>query len=216
MDYERTYIADGKTVIIGMDEAGYGAWAGPVAAAGVCLPPDESLLAPLKGVKDSKQMTPRQREAAYEIIQNTALGYGIGHATPAEINTLGLAAALNLAYARAFNACETMLATQDQSPDVLLIDGKSAWKTCPYEDHFIVHRQPRGDTVSLWIAAASVLAKVWRDQHMIALAEQHPAYRFELHKGYGTKAHQNALKTHGVLSGIHRETYKPIAALLSE
>lgn len=211
MDYETKFIEQDKTVIIGMDEAGYGAWAGPVVAGAVCLPltsPDISTT--LRGIKDSKQMTRRQREDAYQRIRDIALGYGIGEASPDEIATLGLSAALSLAYSRAYQQCVDMLTDAAQ---VVLIDGKSAWKTFPHEKTVEMERIVKGDTLSLSIAAASVLAKVARDGVMYEMAEEFPQYGFERHVGYGTAAHRNALEQYGVLNGIHRRNYKPIMAL---
>lgn len=213
MTYEQKYLQQGKTVIVGMDEAGYGAWAGPVAAAAVCLPLTQpSLIEQLHGVKDSKQMTARQRQTAFDVIKEVALGWGIGHATPAEISTAGLSPALSLAFARAYDKCANMLSETDVQ--VLIIDGKSTWRDCPHEKSVAFERVPDGDHHSLTIAAASVLAKVWRDEAMVELAARHPAYGFERHKGYGTQAHRDALTNHGVLRGVHRRNYKPIAALL--
>lgn len=214
MDYEQRYLADGKTVIVGLDEAGYGAWAGPVAAGAVCLPLHRADLTDvLRGVKDSKQMTPYQRAAAYEVLQQVALGWGVGAATPAEITRHGLGAALTLAYRRAYAACVARLA---QPPQVVLFDGKTAWRTFEDDaaDGLAVERIPKGDTLSLTIAAASVLAKVWRDRQLEELGDQHPGYGFAQHKGYGTAAHRAALERLGVLDGVHRVTYRPVAALL--
>jgi ribonuclease HII len=211
MDYENEFLAQGKTIIIGMDEAGYGAWAGPVVAGAVCLPFDNPQLnTVLHGVKDSKQMTRLQREAADVVIRQHALGFGTGEASPQEISTKGLSIALSLAYSRAYEQCVRKL--QDEA-EVLLIDGKSAWKAFD-RDHVIVERIPKGDTLSLSIAAASVLAKVWRDGVMRKLGAAFPAYGFEQHVGYGTARHRHALERHGVLDDIHRRSYKPIAALI--
>lgn len=215
LTYEEKHRRAGRSIIVGMDEAGYGAWAGDVAVAAVCLPLESPTLdAQLHGVKDSKQMTPLQRQGAYETIQQVALGWGIGHASPNEINTVGLAKALALAYSRAYSACAEMLLAQGLSVDALLLDGKSAWRAFAQAE-VMVERIVRGDGLSLSIAAASVLAKVWRDSRMVALAEQYPPYGFDTHKGYGTAAHHSAILQYGVLEGVHRRTYKPIAALLS-
>lgn len=215
MSYEQEHLKAGRSYIIGMDEAGYGAWAGPVVAAAVCLGWNDAqaIYEQLKGVKDSKQMTPRQRETAYDIIRHVALGAGTGHATPSEINEQGLSAALTLAYSRAYDDCVTRLRERDLTPQALLLDGVSGWKSFPHESSVVVKRIPKGDTVSLSIAAASVLAKVWRDRELVKLSEQHPDYGFERHKGYGTQAHRDALESHGVLAA-HRRNYKPIRALL--
>jgi len=216
MDYEQKYLNQGKMVIVGLDEAGYGAWAGPVAAGAVCLPLGRGDLSDvLHGVKDSKQMTPNQRAAAYDVIQAAALGWGVGSASPHEISEGGLSAALALAYRRAYVACCDMLG--NRGVEVVLIDGKSAWRS--YDDDapegVIVQRIPKGDSLSLTIAAASVLAKVWRDRELEKLGKRYPGYGFEKHKGYGTAAHMAALQQQGVLHGIHRTTYRPVAALLN-
>ena len=213
MDYEKKYLDQGKQIIIGMDEAGYGAWAGPVVAAAVSLPLDNPHLNDtLHGVKDSKQMTRRQREAAFDTIRESSLGYGIGQASPEEIAQSGLASALSMAYNRAYQECRAALTTD---VEVVLIDGKSAWRRFD-PDEIDVERIIKGDTLSLSIAAASVLAKVWRDGIMRELSKAFPLYQFESHVGYGTAAHRAALEEHGVLEGIHRHTYKPIARLLND
>lgn len=218
VDHEKVYLDAGKRWIVGMDEAGYGAWAGPVVVAAVCLPFDDPALGTLlKGVKDSKQMTVRQREAAYETIREAAWGWGIGFGGLETINTQGIASALVDGYQQAYSACQQMMKVRYQSaPDVLLLDGRYVWRENTLPDTLTVERLVKGDTLSLSIAAASVLAKVIRDRKLIELGEQHPDYGFERHKGYGTAAHREAIVAHGVLREVHRTSYKPIAALLSE
>lgn len=213
MDYELNFLEAGKSVIIGIDEAGYGAWAGPVSAGAVCLPLKQAdLLDILHGVKDSKQMTALQREQSFDVIQELAIGYGVGYGTPDEINAHGIVFALTAAVRRAYGACLAML--PDDEPDMLLMDGVRLWQDCPLADEK-VERIIKGDTLSISIAAASVLAKVSRDRYMMELAIHHPNYAFEKHKGYGTMAHRVAIEQHGVLYGIHRTYYKPIAALMT-
>jgi ribonuclease HII len=190
-----------------MDEAGRGPWAGPVAAAAVMLPLErDDLPLLLKGIKDSKQMTPLQRQNAVETIKTTALTWGIGSASPAEINTLGLTAALKLAMQRALDQA---LTSQAWPLEYLLLD----FFKWPEMAHIQQKHLKGGDQVSLSIAAASVLAKTWRDAYMDELAQQYPHYGFEQHKGYGTTQHHAALKKYGV-SAVHRHNYRPIAALL--
>ena len=210
--YEERYVALGKRYIVGMDEVGYGAWAGPMIVAAVCLPLDDSdtLLKNLHGVKDSKQMTRIQREKAATAIEEHALVYGFGDVNASFIDDNKLVVAQEQAYDEAFSNCV------DQFPheiSVILLDGKRTWRSCPYEKEVIVDRIPKGDTVSLSIAAASVLAKVTRDAYMCELSKEHPLYEFEQHKGYGTKQHLALLKQHGVLRNIHRYSYRPIRQL---
>ncbi|MFZ4816084.1 MAG: ribonuclease HII [Phototrophicaceae bacterium] len=205
MTYEQTYLDGGQTVIVGMDEVGYGAWAGPVVAGAICLPLTEANIHDLlKGVKDSKQMTNLQRVRATELISQHALGSGVGSADPSEIDAYGLSEALNRAYARAYQDCVRHLS---QPVQVLLIDGRSAWKNFPH-NNVTVERIIKGDTLSLSIAAASVIAKVWRDTLMVEqFATRYPAYGFDRHKGYGTAYHLEAIRQHGQIRDVHRMNY---------
>lgn len=209
---EQTYQAQGKQVIIGVDEVGYGAWAGPLVVGAVCLRVGQAnLLETLKGIKDSKQMTHRQREAAYEPIQSMAWAWDIAPIEASIIDQIGLARAHSQAMEQAVRGCLAKL--NCSTPDMLLLDGNKTWKNAPFEPS-TVQRIKQGEQHSLSIACASVLAKVWRDRHMCDLAPIHPDYWFEHHKGYGTPEHQIALKRHGVREGIHRMSYKPIQQLL--
>jgi ribonuclease HII len=205
LQYEHQYWADGCQSIMGFDEAGRGTWAGPVVAGAVCLPPDRKDLSKLlKGVRDSKQMTPRQRTQLVERIKEIALAWGIGSASSAEIDDLGIVPATWLAMKRA-------LKQSKYEPDCLLMDSL-VW---PEMKHIPQISIIKGDTLSLSIAAASVLAKVWRDELMQQLDEQYPQYGFGKHKGYGTAAHMTALKQHGPCP-LHRMTFAPIRELLGE
>ena len=210
LQHEYTFHSQGYRTIIGLDEAGYGAWAGPVYAGAVCLPaPDESLLETLAGVRDSKEMTRLQRERLSIVIKETALAWGVGYAERQEIDRIGIRPAVHLAMTRAIDEIERNFALQ---PDLLLLDGmrfKQPLRNCE-ERHYI-----RGDKESLSIAASSVLAKTTRDAFMTTLDETYPAYGFGRHKGYGTAQHREALAQHGPCSQ-HRTTYRPIAALLSQ
>jgi len=178
----------------GMDEAGRGAWAGPVVAALVILPADEKALRSLQGVRDSKKMTPLQRFRAAPLIRQAALAWSVGEASAQEIDQLGILPATRLAFERAAQACPRKV-------DWYLLD-YLPWKDCPLPGERLV----RGESLSLSIAAASVLAKTWRDAAMTRAAEQFPVYGFERHKGYGTAAHETALRQWGTCA-LHRHTF---------
>ncbi len=207
--HEREQQRAGFDHIYGLDEAGRGAWAGPVAAAAVCLPlhNHDDLKTTLRGVKDSKQMTVRQREAAYDKIQATALAWGIGYATAKEIDSDGIVRATHRAMFRALEMAE---ANYGLKPDCLLLD-TIPWPDAPVSQTALV-RIKRGDQHSLSIAAASVLAKVWRDKQMVELGKRYPQYGFERHKGYGAAAHRAAIEAHGRHGGVHRMTLRPLRA----
>lgn len=185
----------------GVDEAGRGAWAGPVYAGAVVLPPEPEALAPLLGlVRDSKQLIPGARERAFELILRHARYAGVGAATNGEIDTLGIARATRLAWERALGQLE-------RPPDYLLLDAFRLPES-PLPQLPLI----RGDARSLSIAAASILAKVARDRAMRAAAEEQPPYRFERNKGYGTREHQSALREHGPCP-LHRRSWAPLRAL---
>lgn len=207
LKHERDYHARGYTFIFGLDEAGRGPWAGPVAAGVVCLPLDRRDLGKiLAGVRDSKQMTSRQRAGLVERIQSTALAWGVGSASSAEIDDLGIVPAVKLAMRRALDVA---LAKVDFAPSCLFLDAL-LW---PEMGHIPQVSMIGGDQRSLSIAAASVLAKVWRDEYMTDLDKELPQYGFAEHKGYGTPRHQAALETYGP-SPIHRMTFAPVKKLL--
>lgn len=204
LQYEHQYWNSGYQRVMGLDEAGRGTWAGPVSAGAVCLPPDrKDLPKVLLGVRDSKQMTPRQRVNLVDTIKKTALAWGVGSASAGEIDAIGIVAATRLAMRRA-------LESSHFQPDALLIDSL-VWPEMKLPQLSIV----RGDMLSLSIAAASILAKVWRDDHMRQLEAQYPQYGFARHKGYGTARHHAALKQHGICAE-HRRTFAPIRKLLDE
>ena len=194
----------GYRLVAGADEVGRGAWAGPVVAAAVILPPDPIRLAPLLGsVDDSKKLTPRVRERLFSTIQAGALAVGVGRASAAEIDALGIAPANRLALRRAVEA----LAVR---PDFLLLD----FLTLP--DLPLAQRGvPHGDACSLTIAAASIIAKVTRDAWMGKQDALYPGYGFARHKGYGTAAHQAALDQIGPCP-LHRRSFAPVAAAVGE
>lgn len=199
---ERALRACGYERIAGVDEAGRGAWAGPVYAAAVVLPLDRPDLPDLlAGVRDSKQLTPVQREALYPLIRKVTLAVGVGWAEVEEINTLGILAATRLAMARAI--------AQLGPVDALLIDHLRL-PEIPLPQWAI----PKADQRCLSVAAASIIAKVERDRRMAELDREYPGYGFAAHKGYGTPQHRRALERLGP-SPLHRRTWRPIASHVS-
>lgn len=189
-EIENSLHAEGYRVICGVDEAGRGPLAGPVCAAAVILP--EGLEIP--GLNDSKKLTDKKRRELFPVIKEQAVAYGIAFASCEEIDEMNILQATYLAMERAM----TQLAVK---PDIAMIDGNRA------KDFGLpVRTVVKGDSLSANIAAASVLAKVTRDDLMVELAAQYPEYGFEVHKGYGTKVHYEALRTHGA-SPIHRMTF---------
>lgn len=189
-EIEKTWAARGFHAICGIDEAGRGPLAGPVCAAAVILP--EGLEIP--GLNDSKKLTDKKRRELFPIIEGQALAYGIGWASQEEIDDINILQATFLAMSRAVEQLNIR-------PDLALVDGNRA----PTLD-LPVETVVKGDSLSASIAAASVLAKVSRDDVMLRMAEEYPGYGFEVHKGYGTKAHYEALRTFGP-SPIHRRTF---------
>ncbi len=189
----------GFGLIAGVDEAGRGPLAGPVSAAAVILPDDFEHAV----LNDSKQLTEARREVLYEEIVSGEMGvlaWCSALASVEEIETLNILQATHLAMARAVEG----LAAQ---PDMVLIDGRPV-KDFPHSHLGVI----KGDSKSLSIAAASIIAKVERDRLMVAYAEEFPQYGFEKHKGYGTKQHLEALEKHGPCP-IHRKTFGPVARL---
>ena len=187
---EKTLHAKGYSLICGIDEAGRGPLAGPVCASAVILP--EGLIIP--GLDDSKKLTDKRRRELFPVIKEKAVAYGIGLATHEEIDEINILQATFLAMKRA-------LAELKISPQFALIDGNR-------ETDFGLPVQTviKGDSLSANIAAASVLAKVTRDDIMEAMAVDYPGYGFDIHKGYGTRAHYEALRTYGPCA-IHRMSF---------
>jgi ribonuclease HII len=193
--------ATGYRRIAGLDEVGRGAWAGPVVAAAVVFSPDDRTLAQrLSGVRDSKLLTPRQRERLLEVIRECAVGVGLGAVPPEEIDALGIVPATRRAMALALEALSP-------SPDYLLIDYLSLPDVALPQ-----YSLAKGDLRVVSIAAASIVAKVSRDQMLIELEEQLPGYGLARNKGYGTAQHRVALATMGP-SAAHRMSFAPIRAL---
>ena len=187
---ENSLYAEGYKMICGVDEAGRGPLAGPVCAAAVILPKGLEL----PGLNDSKKLTDKKRRELFPVIKEQAIAYGIGLASHEEIDEINILQATYLAMERA-------IAQLEGKADYALIDGNRA------KDFGLpVRTVVKGDSLSASIAAASVLAKVTRDDIMLELAKEYPEYGFDVHKGYGTKAHYDALRTHGH-SPIHRITF---------
>lgn len=189
-EIENSLYSEDVQLICGVDEAGRGPLAGPVCAAAVILPRDMQI----PGLTDSKKLTDKKRRELFPVIQEQAVAYGIGLASEQEIDEINILQATFLAMRRALD----QLSVQ---PDLALIDGNRE------TDFGIpVKTVVKGDSLSANIAAASILAKVTRDDIMIQLAQEYPGYGFEIHKGYGTKAHYAALAEHGP-SAIHRRSF---------
>lgn len=198
VDRERRLLRKGFVRVAGLDEAGRGAWAGPLVAGAVILPPPlPSLRKELAGVRDSKLMTPLQRKAAAERIRSIALAWSVGSASAEEVDALGPLQATRLAMLRAIQELPA-------DPDHLLID-YLVLPGSPLPQTAVTH----GDLICLSIAAASVLAKTWRDEQMVALEQIYQGYGFARHKGYGTRQHFDALLRLGACPE-HRQSYAPL------
>jgi ribonuclease HII len=193
LEFEALLWQAGIPRVAGIDEAGRGAWAGPVCAAAVILPPDPSLLQALDGVRDSKLMSPAQRERWAPRIRELAAAWGVGFASAAEIDTLGILPATRLAALRALEGCPA---------DHLLTD-LLLFRELELSQTALV----KGDRRSLSVAAASVLAKTARDARMLELDWEYPGYGFARHKGYGTQGHRAALSRLG-LCQEHRKSFR--------
>jgi len=189
-EIEDSLFSEEIRTICGVDEAGRGPLAGPVCAAAVILPAHLEL----PGLTDSKKLTDKKRRELFPLIQEKALAYGIGYASEQEIDEMNILQATFLAMRRALDQL-------DIQPDLALIDGNR-------ETDFglPIKTVVKGDSLSLNIAAASVLAKVSRDDLMLEYEKEYPQYGFGIHKGYGTKAHYQALREYGHCP-IHRLTF---------
>ena len=195
--YEHRLWSEGYRRVAGLDEAGRGAWAGPVVAAAVVLPRDRGLAQHLAGVRDSKLLLPRRREALMDLIGERALALGVGAVPPAVIDAIGIVPATRRAMALALEAVSP-------AADYLLID-HLALPDLPIPQEFM----PHGDLNVLSIAAASIVAKVCRDRMMDRLEGIFPGYGFGQNKGYGTEQHQSALRAIGPTAS-HRFSFAPL------
>ena len=198
LEAELALLAEGYRLIAGVDEVGRGSWAGPVVAAAVILPiADPRTSRALAGVRDSKQLTPRRREQLFSTILNVGEGVGVGWASHHVVDSIGIAAANRRAMLRAVRNLPI-------TPDVLLLD----YFRLP-ESSLPQVSLTCGDSRSLSIAAASVVAKVVRDRWMTRCDSRFPGYGFASHKGYGTPVHRSALAEHGPCA-LHRRSFGPV------
>ncbi len=203
LSFEQDCWSRGQQRVAGVDEVGRGPWAGPVVAAAVVLPADPAVAEALRGVQDSKRLTPAERERLDTIIRCHATAVAVGVASPASVDREGLLPATARAMDRA-------LAGLPLAPDDILIDGLPM-RQLARPHHAIV----RGDATCLSIAAASIVAKVARDGLMARLDTVYPGYSFGRHKGYGTRAHYDALCRLGPCPD-HRRTYAPVAGVIAQ
>lgn len=194
LDYQEQFYSDKVKFIVGVDEAGRGPLAGPVVAA-ACLFPRAYINIE---INDSKQLSEKKREELFDIICENALAYGVGIVSAEEIDKLNIYEATKKAMTMAINNLKHKF-------DLILTDAM------PLKG-FDVEVVPiiKGDAKALPIAAASIIAKVTRDRMMKELAKEYPQYGFDVHKGYGTKKHMDALKAYGPIKSVHRFSYKPV------
>ena len=190
-EFEKAAVNSGFSCICGVDEAGRGPLAGPVCAAAVILPED----AVIEGLDDSKKLTEKKREKLYDIIKETAVAYSVAYGTLEEIESVNILEATYLAMNRAIEGLNV-------KPDFALIDGNRVPRGIKIPCETIV----KGDSKSMSVAAASVLAKVTRDRLMLEYDKKYPEYNFKKHKGYGTKEHTELIKQYGPCE-IHRLSF---------
>ncbi len=190
-EYEKAAITSGFNTVCGVDEAGRGPLAGPVCAAAVILPEDTVI----EGLDDSKKLSEKKRERLYDEITKKAVAYSVAYGTLEEIESVNILEATFLAMNRAIDGLKV-------KPDFAIIDGNRVPKGIKIPCATLV----KGDSKSMSVAAASVLAKVTRDRLMLTYDEKYPQYNFKKHKGYGTKEHTELLKQYGP-SPIHRLSF---------
>jgi len=183
--------------IVGVDEVGRGCWAGPLVVAAVILPRR------IRGLKDSKLLSKARREALAKLIYARALAVGIAWIPAPEVDRLGLTEATRQAAAQA-------LAQIDCEYQTVIIDGNFNYLAGNPKAQAVI----KADATVPAVSAASIVAKVARDQYMTTMALQFPLYQFEKHVGYGTKLHHELLKLHGICE-LHRQSFKPVQALLA-
>ena len=200
LDYEQQFYSNDINLIVGCDEAGRGCLLGPVYAGAVILPKDFSH----ELINDSKKLSEKQREEAYQIIIQNAVAWGVGFCTPEEIDEINIYNASRLAMERAIE-------NMNHHYDFIITDCMKMPKA-KVEVIDLVH----GDAKALCVAAASIIAKVTRDHLCYELDKEFPQYNIRKNKGYGTKDHLEALKKYGPVKGLHRFTYAPIKALFIE
>ena len=190
-EFEKIAVDNGFSAVCGVDEAGRGPFAGSVCAAAVILPMD----CEIEGLNDSKKLSEKRREALFDVVKGKAITYAIAFASVEEIARFNILGATFLAMERCVKALSP-------AADFALIDGNKAPSNLEIPSLAVV----KGDAKSMSIAAASILAKDSRDRLMCEMGEKYPEYGFEIHKGYGTKAHCAAILAHGACE-IHREKF---------
>ncbi|QKT05186.1 ribonuclease HII [Mycoplasma sp. OR1901] len=195
LDYEKKF--DKGALIAGCDEAGRGSWAGPLVAACVIMKPDYTN----NNINDSKKLTPKKRDELYKEIIENAVEYQIIVRSVEQINNSNPKKESQM-------AMELGIKNMKNKPDIVLTDFEKINIDLPQENLI------KGDSISFNIAAASILAKVFRDNYMVELDKEFSQYDFKNNKGYGTKKHSEALLIHGVNPKIHRVKYKPILKLI--
>ena len=199
--FENNLKGEGHKFIAGIDEAGRGPLAGPVAAAAVIFD-FEKIPIELAPVRDSKKLSAKKREELFDVIINQATDYGIGLCDHLTVDRINILQATFLAMKKALGSIKTR-------PSIILLDGNLPLPNYSSPQQSIIN----GDQLIFSIAAASILAKVTRDRIMNRMHERYPKYFFDKHKGYGTKMHMDALKLYGPCE-IHRKTFKPVKQLL--
>jgi len=197
--FERELYETGVKFVAGVDEVGRGPLAGDVYAAAVILPADVGIL----GINDSKKLTVKKREILYEQIKEHAISIGVGIADVAEIDEHNILGATKIAMLRAIENLKLM-------PEHLLIDALNL------DVEIAQTKIIKGDTLSVSIAAASIVAKVERDRYMKTLAKEYSYYGFETNSGYGTKAHLAGIDKHGYIEGVHRLSFEPVKSIITK
>lgn len=185
--------ATGAILVAGCDEVGRGSWAGPVCV-GALIAGDTN---PPCGIRDSKLLSPARREQLQGSVSAWARAWSIGSASVEEIDTFGMSEALHLAATRALKALP-------EAPDAVILDGPHDYIRAPWR----VTARAKADLTSRLVAAASILAKTYRDNLLVELSEHHPEYRLERNAGYPSPAHRAALREHGPVPGLHRLSWK--------
>ena len=197
LDYQDQFYSKKIKLIVGVDEAGRGPLAGPVVAAACIF----SRAYKNKEINDSKQLSEKKREELFDIITKDAIAYGVGIVSAEEIDKLNI-------YEATKKAMKEAITNLKHEFDLILTDAMPL-KGFDVEVIPII----KGDAKALPIAAASIIAKVTRDRMMRELGKKYPEYGFEVHKGYGTQKHMDALKQYGPIEGVHRFSYKPVAKI---
>lgn len=199
LDYEKQYYSKTIKYIAGCDEAGRGCLLGPVVAGAVILP--KNFKCDL--INDSKQLTEKQREEAYQIIKENAIAWAVAEVSPEEIDQINILNASRKAMVMALDKLNHQI-------DMILTDAVKMQTELPFEA--IIH----GDAKAMCIAAASIMAKVTRDHICYELDKKYPDYQISKHKGYGTKLHMELLKKYGPIKGLYRFSYAPVKAFTIE